>query len=111
MNSETLTIDEVALLTPFNAVAHDLMRKKARDEWALAPCWLCCSDEARQRARDQALLALRAAACRPDLCQEEADEATARYLPETIVDRWREAEVRFKLARESGNPRGFFAEY
>jgi hypothetical protein len=104
-----LTVEELAILTSFDCLAHDVMRKKAADGGKVAPCWLCCSDDARADARNEALWLLRGATGRVSMSMDEAAQMAERAVASSLLERWREAEASHKTEREAGNPRAFFA--
>jgi hypothetical protein len=109
MMTNKLTDQEMALLTPFDCLAHDVMRKCLANEGKTGPCWLVCSDEARDSARNEALWTLRGATGRLTMTMEEARRMAEQALKPALVERWREAEASHKSEREAGNPRAFFA--
>lgn len=108
MPNVQFTSEEEALLTPFDAVAADLMRIRSAEKEQISPAWLCCSAESRTQARKEALEFLRKDMSRPDLTLEEAEKTVADMLTDGIVEHWRAMELTLKKARAEGNPRAFF---
>jgi hypothetical protein len=106
----TLSKDELALLTNFDCLAYDMMRKERQQQNKIPPCWLCCSDEARAEARTNAMTFLRLATGRSDMTEEHAKKYITSRIPANLVQRWRDAELTYKKYRAQGNPRAFFAE-
>jgi hypothetical protein len=108
MSDFRLTEEELSILTPFDCLAHDVMRKRLADEGKIAPCWLVCSDESREKARDKALRMLRGASGRLTMTTDEAKRMAEKALNPALVEHWRGAEASHKFEREAGNPLAFF---
>jgi hypothetical protein len=104
-----LAPEESAILTPFDCLAHDIMRKDARAKEMVVPCWLTCSAEARAEARRNALVTLRLATGALSMSEEEAAATCARLIPASTIEAWKGAELAMKRERAAHNPHGWFA--
>ena len=108
MADVTLTPDEEALLTPFNAAAFDNARVNAGKATRL-PCWLVQSAEAREESRQALLNMLRGLMHQPRMTMAEAEKIVARAVPADKVNAWKAAELDCKQGRALGEPHAFFA--
>ena len=87
----TLTEAEEALFTKFNAIAFDIVRKKASEEGKIPPCWLCFGDDARKEARQDAVWLMRGATGRFTLSEKEAENMAEQAIPASLLASWRAA--------------------
>ncbi len=111
MDTINLTPEEEAVLTPFNAVAFDMLRAEYAEKNTCPPCWLCMSTEAREEAREKTRFFLQFKVGPLGMSMEDAEALAQRALGGSeVVSRWREAELAFKRMRAEGNPRAWFAE-
>ena len=107
--STDFTPGEIAILTPFDCLAHDVMRKDAAAKDQIVPCWLTCSAEARTEARRNALVTLRLATGILDMSEDAASVMCDRLIPARTVVAWKLAERTMKGERAEHNPLAWFA--
>ncbi len=106
-----LTPEEIAELTPLNAIAFDLARTKSEHT---LPRWLCLSQESKKEFLDGAVKFFNEvfAVLPLDANSEKSLAAANAMLDERIgavVQRWINEEAEFKRMREEeNNPRAFF---
>lgn len=111
--SITLTAEEEATLTIFNAAAFDIMRDEARRHGSTVPTWLCLIESQRNEARESLRFRLQFDVGPLGLSMADAEKYVESLLtPEQkqgALKRWRDVELRFKRLRAEGNPHAFFA--
>jgi len=101
-----LTPEQDQQLTPYNAVAFDMLRVESKAEDKIPPCWLVLSEESRNQFRKKLQVAL--AAISFDI---PSAERAVSCVPEVVElgKKWRDAEIQFAILRLQGNPKAFFA--